>query len=94
MVVALIEQHETEWPDWEVFERHVFIEIHILTKGEPMDTVGSKCPKLFGRLGGTTHRPQNSIDSRSDVNLRLGRKKDQDIERVSFVNVKWLMIQL
>ncbi len=52
----------------EVFERHVAVEFHIQTKDEPVDTVGSKCPKFFGSFGGAAQCPENSIDSRSDVN--------------------------
>jgi hypothetical protein len=54
--------------DRKMLEGHVALEFHIQTKGEPMDTVGSKCPKLFGRFGGTAQCPENSIDARSDVN--------------------------
>jgi hypothetical protein len=38
--------------DRDMFEGHVAFKFHIQTKGEPMDTVGSKCPKFFGRFGG------------------------------------------
>ncbi len=40
----------------------------IQTKSEPVDTVGSKCPNVFGRFGGAAHGPENSVDARSDVN--------------------------
>jgi hypothetical protein len=33
-------------------EAQVILELHIETKSEPVQTVGSKCPKVFGRLGG------------------------------------------
>jgi hypothetical protein len=55
--------------DREMFEGHVALELHIQTKGKPMDTVGSKCPNFFGRFGGDTQRPENSVDARSDVNF-------------------------
>ncbi len=54
--------------DREMFKGHVALELHIQTKGEPVDTVGSKCPKFFGRFGGAAQRPENSVDARSDVN--------------------------
>ncbi len=56
--------------DREKFESHVAFKFHIQTKDKPVDTVGSKCPKFFGRLiGGAAHSPENSVDFRSGVNL-------------------------
>jgi hypothetical protein len=54
--------------DREMFKGHVALELQIQTKGKPVDTVGSKCPKFFGGFGGVTQRPENSVDARSDVN--------------------------
>jgi hypothetical protein len=58
----------------------------MVTKEEPVDAVASKCPKVFGRLGGGgAQRPQNSADARSDKKLGIGRKKAQDFKRLSFI---------
>jgi hypothetical protein len=70
ILAALMERHEIEYPvaemhgvqghlpdaalDRDMFEGHVAFKFHIQTKGEPMDTVGSKCPKFFGRFGGAS----------------------------------------